>query len=80
MTPLEMYYVASDSDGYFVGLVMASSEDEARAVAWKEYQEMDNGTRWSRYHKASSELIVFPIGTEYYGSDGEGNLEFDRPG
>ncbi len=75
-----MFHVSSEEDGYFVGVVMAHDADEAREIAWKEYTATvrpDN--EWEAYHLEASELTVIDMGDSFFGADGEGNLEIDKP-
>jgi hypothetical protein len=71
-----IYLISAPNDGYGTGVVLASSEAEARQKFWDLWitQTRPNGDHLD-YHTDPSELEVTDLGDWYIGADGEGNLE-----
>lgn len=86
---MQIWHVSSDNDGYFAGIVLAETEEQAREMAWSHFivsrpnetdaDEQAEGIKyeWQRYHMDKSELDVAPLGDSYFGADGEGHLEIE---
>ncbi len=65
-------------DGYFVALIMAVDAGEARHEGWTYFIEHERPEgEWKQHHKDKSELEVIDLGQQYFGSDGNHNLEVD---